>query len=104
MPLIQCPECSRQVSDKAQACPGCGHPIQTPPAPAETRGPFGSAPIQTIEATSKPFKLATVAGGIGIVLGFVFMANRSEGLAFIFLAGGLLAVVYGRVGAWWHNR
>jgi hypothetical protein len=27
MALIACPECRRQVSDKAAACPNCGHPI-----------------------------------------------------------------------------
>lgn len=31
MALIDCPECGRQVSDKASACPGCGHPIKAPP-------------------------------------------------------------------------
>ena len=27
MALIKCPECGRQVSDKARACPGCGCPV-----------------------------------------------------------------------------
>src|SRR5262245_39019801 len=27
MALISCPECSRQVSDRAASCPKCGHPI-----------------------------------------------------------------------------
>ncbi|MCG5501223.1 zinc-ribbon domain-containing protein [Ectothiorhodospira lacustris] len=27
MALIDCPECGRQVSDKAPTCPGCGAPI-----------------------------------------------------------------------------
>lgn len=27
MALIKCPECGRQISDKAVACPGCGFPI-----------------------------------------------------------------------------
>ncbi|MDB4935040.1 MAG: hypothetical protein JWP87_2012 [Labilithrix sp.] len=27
MALISCPDCGRQVSDKAQACPACAHPI-----------------------------------------------------------------------------
>lgn len=27
MSLIACPECANRVSDKALACPGCGHPI-----------------------------------------------------------------------------
>lgn len=25
--LIACPDCGRQVSDKAAACPGCGYPV-----------------------------------------------------------------------------
>ena len=25
--LLPCPECEREVSDKAEACPGCGFPI-----------------------------------------------------------------------------
>lgn len=34
MGLINCPECNKQVSDKAATCPQCGHPIATPKAPA----------------------------------------------------------------------
>lgn len=30
MALIQCPECAREISDKAIACPGCGYPIAAP--------------------------------------------------------------------------
>ena len=26
MALIDCPECGRQISTAAEACPGCGHP------------------------------------------------------------------------------
>lgn len=26
MPLIECPDCKRQVSDLAPSCPGCGRP------------------------------------------------------------------------------
>lgn len=28
MAMIQCPECGRAISDKAEACPGCGCPVQ----------------------------------------------------------------------------
>lgn len=28
MPLIQCKECDKEVSDKAWICPGCGYPIK----------------------------------------------------------------------------
>ena len=29
MSLIHCPECGKQVSDKAQSCPSCAYPIAT---------------------------------------------------------------------------
>lgn len=28
MPLIDCPECSRQISTAAESCPQCGHPMR----------------------------------------------------------------------------
>ena len=28
MALVKCPDCGKQVSDKAQTCPDCGYPIQ----------------------------------------------------------------------------
>lgn len=27
MALIKCPECSKEVSDKAKTCPHCGYPL-----------------------------------------------------------------------------
>lgn len=34
--LIKCPECDRDVSSSASACPNCGHPIDM------DSGPFGA--------------------------------------------------------------
>ncbi len=28
MALIRCPECNREISDKAENCPGCGYPLR----------------------------------------------------------------------------
>lgn len=33
MALIKCPECEREVSDKAVSCPHCGYPINDPTVP-----------------------------------------------------------------------
>ena len=27
MSLIKCPECGKEISDKAEKCPGCGYPL-----------------------------------------------------------------------------
>ncbi len=51
MALIECPECGREVSDKALACPHCGNPI----APAERPPVVGRA-------------VAKAAKGLGILL------------------------------------
>lgn len=40
MALIKCPECGREISDKAVACPGCGCPVATF-APVIIKGNFG---------------------------------------------------------------
>lgn len=33
MALITCPECGKEVSDKAKMCPNCGYPINDPTVP-----------------------------------------------------------------------
>lgn len=37
MALIECPECSRKISDNADSCPGCGYPIN-PISPVVVNG------------------------------------------------------------------
>jgi hypothetical protein len=37
MPLVSCPECGRQISTAAEACPQCGHPNR----PTQQTGPSG---------------------------------------------------------------
>jgi hypothetical protein len=42
MPLIDCPDCGKQVSTSAEACPNCGFPVAArlgETAPAESSGP-----------------------------------------------------------------
>src|SRR6516164_6882394 len=48
MPLMSCPECGRQVSTEADACPQCGHPMRrTAQAPGSPRCYACSAPATT---------------------------------------------------------
>ena len=39
MALIKCPECGREISDKAKACPHCGCPIESSSSAVRIRLP-----------------------------------------------------------------
>lgn len=73
MALVQCPECGKQVSDQAAACPECAYPIGGPPASVAVHS---SRVISTKRA-----------GGIWEAIGFLLivaaviagLANNSAG-------------------------
>lgn len=44
MALIKCPECGKEISDKASSCPGCGYPIK--------QGTLDSSILKSEEASS----------------------------------------------------
>lgn len=49
MALITCPECNREISDKARKCPGCGIPLTAIIAPLKETEPqqvISTKPIQ----------------------------------------------------------
>jgi len=63
MALIKCPECGKEVSDTAKACPNCGAPIDT-----SIRCPkCGSSDVRIISGASK---------AVSIALWGVFAANK----------------------------
>jgi hypothetical protein len=67
-----------------------------------------SATVQTIEATSKRWKLFQVLGVVGIVIGAVTLGvSGGNGIAMtlgmLFLSGGIVLYFVGRVSAWWYN-
>ena len=61
MALINCPECGKQISDKAAACPNCG-------APVSDRSHVMQSPIILKYAKSRSIAvlLALLLGGLGI--------------------------------------
>jgi hypothetical protein len=81
MALIPCPECRREVSDKAPACPGCGYPIA-----ARDGGAGSSATVGEIARTGG--KVATtwlLAGQIHWIVRGLVAIVLVVGL-FLFLA------------------
>ena len=98
MPLTDCPDCGRQVSTLAPACPHCGCPG------ASTR------PVQLVEQTAKEHKGRMAWGGVGAGCGtLLIFVSVAFGSTVGVVVGMCLALV-GAVGygvaatkAWWHH-
>ena len=106
MALVKCPECGREVSDQADACPQCGHPI------ARTEGASSPGGAQTMERTSKALKKQQVyslllsLGGLGAAI----VGGGLEPPSPVTLLIGILASIIGflwyvviRAKIWWHH-
>lgn len=83
MPLINCPECSREISDQAESCPHCGYPVArkrkeaehpteknngedsinldaSPPSPTSSQTPAQTKPKKTFRIGAGGFLLIVV--------------------------------------------
>ena len=67
MALIECPDCSKKVSDSAPACPSCGRPI----ASAREAQAAGVA-LTTIQETSKKLKAHQLVSVLTIFIGTIW--------------------------------
>lgn len=103
MALINCPECGRQVSDRANACPQCGNPIHTTsaaPQPIQVE----TANVVTTEATSKPWKGLQLLGVLITLLGMGSCISGNDPTSGATIAGvGGLVMIVGKLGAWWDH-
>ncbi len=98
MALIRCPECQREVSDQAIACPACGYPIRGLGPGSIGPLPF-RAPFFEYKSKRKVFGLPLVhvvygpawAGGYRPAKGFIAIGNIAVGVIAI---GGLAAGIF----------
>lgn len=75
MALVRCPECERQVSDRAYTCPHCGYPVRPP------------AGVTLYHAHMRHIlRVSMVLGAIGVLAGLAMQL-------WVVVALGLLAVV-----------
>ncbi len=102
MALIKCPECERDVSSKATACPHCGYPL-TPAAQ-------GPRPVQVIERTGRRWKgvrmlgwLLVLVGLLALVAGWTAEDSRSLAPGWWIALAGAACLWVARAGAWWHH-
>jgi hypothetical protein len=86
MTLMQCSECTGQVSERAAACPHCGAPVRAEPAP----------PPQRVKRSGGTWE----AVGALLIIGGMLVAMASDGpaatIAGFAVAGGFLIFLVGR--------
>lgn len=71
MPLMNCPECSRPVSNQAPACPHCGYPLAGP-SPGQVPRPI----------VVQPPARSDTGSGVGKALGCLIVLVVAAVLAF----------------------
>jgi uncharacterized membrane protein YvbJ len=104
MALLNCPECSREVSSSATTCPQCGFPV------ANMNVESNKDKVQLVEQTSKNIKLQAALAFLVILLSIpilYFGLDRNmevvKILGFIILGAGFLWFAYAAVMQWWHH-
>ncbi len=101
MAMIECPECGKEISDKAQSCIGCGAPVGEAPAEATPEVP---EKVVTTQATGKMYKGAQAVGVVVILAGIVMMVKGYIDAAIGALIIGLCLFLFGGVGGWWEHE
>ena len=110
MALINCPDCSKEVSSKAPACPNCGSPISID---TEASG-SGVHHLTTTQETSKKFKLQTLISVLLMIIGGVWVIVLSSEPDALeqgdmsaptwMLTIGVIWYLVNRFRIWWHHK
>jgi len=90
MALFNCPECGKQISSTAAACPQCGHPVERDGGRVTTQ--------QTAQHIKAIQAIGLVLVGIGI---FGLYNDHNYGVPAA--AIGVLLYVGARLAAWWRH-
>ena len=98
MALIKCYECSREISDKAPACPHCGAPKEEQPPQIEE-----AEILESVAVVDEPEPVATKDERfnqyVTLVVGaFVWQIARTLGIGLGFLLAGIPMVLLHRYG------
>ena len=80
MALIVCPECGKQVSDKASACPNCGCPISSIPETNHAEGTSGHIVITSVKPRRKfpVFVIILLLAAIGAGVYFLVLSPEAQ--------------------------
>lgn len=100
MALIQCPECGKEISDKATSCPNCGNPINI--------GNTAQNPSGVICPKCKSSNVSfqrEETGSFGAMTNTVVIqpAKKSKGCLYWLFIGFWLEPLYWLMIGWWKN-
>lgn len=112
MPMIKCPECGSDVSDKAKACLKCAYPLNPSARPLQQVVVQANQPrVQTIERTSKQLKGQMLAATTLVFGGCVAFcgSDKADGavlptLGMVAVLGGVIWLAVTKLSVWWHHE
>ena len=99
MALTKCVECGTEISTEAVSCLHGGRPIKED--------------IQTIQLTSKRWKIIKLIAWIGLIIGFFMFTSNMEhggwqnmysGMGFCLGFFSFILLLVGKFGNWWSNK
>ena len=104
-----CPECGKEVSSRAKACPNCGCPITDGNNANETQPGVQRMEVEgvpVIEATPKDCKVLQLVGVIGCLLSPVGCITDSGNVTLYTYTfwGSLIIFVCVSLYVWWNHR
>jgi hypothetical protein len=74
MALVRCPDCRKEISSEAPACPGCGRPMKSG-TPSAASPPPVAAPVAPPPKKMGGFKKGCLYVGGGVVAAFVALMS-----------------------------
>lgn len=85
MPLKPCPDCERQISTEAPACPHCGRPFVTQPQPS------ASAKQVRRQNAARYNQLSWCLFAVSLTIGYFLSGELG---ALLFIAAFVLAILH----------
>jgi hypothetical protein len=105
--LISCPECERQVSDRAVACPACGFPIAEHVAAEAARAARAEerstrehvGEVDCVACEARGFRMVEPEGGGGQMFAWCVVCEHSGRVPLCRSTDGFFAVSWGTLDA-----
>ncbi len=101
--LIECKECGKEVSNKAESCVNCGNPLKTAQHGVDRER------LTTTQVTGKSLKLFVLLAWFLIIGGIVASVNASTDgqtklLGTFSVMGGIFLYITTKFRIWWNHK